>query len=997
MNLGPPEETVKSIIKDMRDGLQEQVEYKFDQGEVWTWIEKNRVIFGEPWNWDFSEIPLEPTPTDLKYLDLRQNKRGQYFLKKAPRPYLRAYINCHAPVKSCMKCRQCLVGDTVVFIKDENGHLDFDTIENLYNKSYRGSIIYEISGEIHECHVEDIWKSGEKDILEITTWGGQKLKCSTREKVWVESSGGFKLAKYLTKSDILTVYEDSFGETSLGGYLPELIGYMYSDGSYFITGANRKICYFRNTNEMYAQEFSKMVGCHHRVYKHKQKNCSKITHDIYIRKDAPIRKWLDDYNCINIINEHKKLPNVVMSMQKKEVARLLNRLFAGDGYYSKRKRKNYETFIHEIGIGSMSYPMLIQVQTLLSRFGIKSIIKISNGKKSKRKFWKLLISSKKSYVHAFMSEIGIYGKISNDDIENIKREIFGSTIQKSHQRRSEHSEKEPGRIRSIRKSDRENTYDLTISDKSHRFFANGILVSNSEFTEAEINTNLYNVFTFPFFNARHLFPTSSVADQVAKEKIAVAINGSPRLKKRLVKPYNITSKKTDLDSFYTLHGAFNEFGGRGPSSDRNTYDEFNFHNPKIEEIFAATTDHSRYGGQNVFISTPTFPQMGIDTKYEDGSQNRWHFKCHNCNTQQQFVFPDNLINFVEKGQARDREEEDKLLEKVYIGCKHCKAYIDRASDSYLKHARWIARYPDRSKQHESFHVTAFMLAWKTGKEINRKFLRFRFLNQFYNEVLGYSYIGDANRVTKEQVIASQDMGFRNLFVRIPEARNIAVGIDWGEEESWMVAIGDGLGVSQEDKEQMRVLFVFRIAGETLRKYGFDIGPDNHPLLAMKVIDKLKPDIIINDANGLGIPYNAKLYRKYKDKSWAAFYDTTEQRKEKISRSSIQITFNEIKGIVTIPRTVELKVSMETFQDKLVKIPRIETKTMWLFVDHIHSLASSHYYDEKEDKIVQVVGHIGPDHLAHAYTLGRVGFEKIKMESPRAKIKTIKVSGRGKKK
>lgn len=514
----------------------------------------------------------------------------------------------------------------------------------------------------------------------------------------------------------------------------------------------------------------------------------------------------------------------------------------------------------------------------------------------------------------------------------------------------------------------------------------------SELTEAEINVNLYYIFTHSYFNARHLFPTSTIAKQVAKEKISLAVDGSPRMKRNLVAPFNITEKKTNLNSHYTLHGAFNEHGGRGLSSDRNTFDEFNSHNAKNEAVYVATTDHSHHGAQNVYISTPTFPQMGIDTKFQDGSQNRWHFKCKKCKKTQEFIFPDNLINFIEKGDATNREEEDELLEDVYIGCRYCKFYIDRSDPYYVKHARWIPKYPSRAKMHESFHATAFILAWKTGKEINRKYLRFRFVNQFYNEVLGYSYIGDANRVSKEQVQQCQDIRFRNVLTKIPEARNVSIGIDWGGEESWLVAVGDGIGIDAEQKEEMRVLLAFRIAGNTLRKYGFINDSDQHPLLAMKVIDKLQPDIIINDANSLGIPFNAKLYRRYKEKSYGSFYDTSEQNKEKISASSVQVRFHDQLGTVTVPRTVELVYSMENFQEGHVKIPKIETRTMWSFVDHVHALAVSHYYDEKNDKVVHIVGNIGPDHFMHAYTSARIGYEKIKHESPRTSRGGISMSG-----
>lgn len=517
----------------------------------------------------------------------------------------------------------------------------------------------------------------------------------------------------------------------------------------------------------------------------------------------------------------------------------------------------------------------------------------------------------------------------------------------------------------------------------------------SEFTENEININLYYASTHKYYNIRHLFPTAGVAKKVAKERIDIAVNTSPNLKKRILKPYNITEKHFHGHSFYTVDGAFNEFGGRGPNSDRIVFDEYNFHNPKIKEVYSASTDHSQHGGQQIYISTPTFPNMGIDKEYQDGCQYKWFFTCPGCKMEQDFQFPYNIINFVEKGSALNREKEDELLDNAYIGCRYCKRYIDRGGKYYTEKSRWMAKFPKR-KNNSSYSVLGFMLPWVSGKALNEEYLRMRFINQFYNEKIGVSFIGDSSRVLKQEVEACQDFGFRNIMRANEEAKNVSIGIDWGAEESWLIAVADGIGV-KEEKDIMRILFAFRINKESLAKHGFGIESNNHVKLAMKVIDIMRANLIINDANGIGIRDNATLYKKYGAKSFGAFYDTKERDLSKINKSSIIVKFNDSSGTVTIPRTVELTATMDIFKNKEPKIPKIETKTLWLFVDHIHSLASTSYYDEENDRVVIIVGHIGPDHFAHAFTYARVGYEKLKINSPREKKKRLRVSGQSKNK
>lgn len=518
----------------------------------------------------------------------------------------------------------------------------------------------------------------------------------------------------------------------------------------------------------------------------------------------------------------------------------------------------------------------------------------------------------------------------------------------------------------------------------------------SEFTESEINTNLFYACTHDFFNIRHLFPTASVANRVAKEKINVAVKFSPTIFDKILKPFNITEKHFVSESWYTVDGAFTEFGGRGPDSDRIVFDEFNTHNPKIKEIYEASTDHSKYG-QKIYISTPTFPNMGIDVEYKNGCQYTWFFycsskKCSHRNTPQEFIFPENIINFVEKGKGRDKEHEEELLKETYIGCRYCGKYVDKTSPHYVKTAKWFSKFPKREKIHASYSVTGFMLAWITGKALNSAYLRMRYINQFYNEKIGVSYIGDSSRVQKSDVEACQDHNFRNMLRKIEVAKNVSIGIDWGKNESWLVAIGDGLG-SKNEINKKRVLFIYRIFKDTLIKKGFSDDSDQHVNLAIKVIDILGMDIIINDANGIGITANSKLYRKYKGKSYGSFYDTPETKKDKISRSSIKVKFSEDEngGIVIIPRTVELMESMDDFKNHNVTIPKIETNTGWLFVNHIHALASTNYHDEENDRIIQIVGHVGPDHFSHAYTLARVGYEKLKNEEKPKEAKKVTAS------
>ena len=200
----------------------ETIEFAKGKSDVCEWIERNRRIKGSQFSFDYAGTSMMLGKRDRK-------------LEKAPRPYLMQYLNDRTKDKTVIKCRQCLTEETSITIEDEKGNLDFETVENLFRQDYRGSIIYKKEGKKSRCNVKRIWESGLKDILEITTGGGKKLRCSFREKIWNVDKGHFVLAKNLKRGDHVELYSDSFGGAVLDFGIPQLIGYMCSDGSFFRT------------------------------------------------------------------------------------------------------------------------------------------------------------------------------------------------------------------------------------------------------------------------------------------------------------------------------------------------------------------------------------------------------------------------------------------------------------------------------------------------------------------------------------------------------------------------------------------------------------------------------------------------------------------------------------------------------------------------------------------------------------------------------------------
>ncbi|MHA1694108.1 MAG: phage terminase large subunit family protein [Candidatus Helarchaeota archaeon] len=957
---------IKEILRQTSNEIKELIDLRQGENDIQKWVEAHRWLYGKKFSY---------TNADAKMMLGKKDKKED----KALRPYLTKLLNDNCSEKTVLKCRQCLVGNTTVFLS-ERGKIKILEIEKIFKNKNKEFFVFSYNdkkNKIVEKKIIDVWKSGKKEILEIKLFNGNKIECSLNEKIWNDKEQKMVLAKKLKVGDELKFYKDSFGKENLGDNISKLLGYFYSDGTFWKRKKDNRITMnFRNTNEKYINEFKKLLISDFREYKHKKLYAGskkKIT-DIYIRKDHKIRKLLLKENQLNVINENKKIPDFIMQFNKKQTSYFLNRLFAGDGFFSKRKRKLFDTNIYEIGIGSLSYAFLIQIQILLRRFNIYSSIKLSLNKKSNRNFWKLMIGYKKNNILNFMKKIGIYDKIDENDILELKKEI--KTVKK-YSRRHEHIRKKENEIVSIKKKGIKETYDITV-EETHNFFANGILVSNSELTEAEINENIYLCSTIPYFRVIHLMPSGGLVNDICKEKLTPAIEKSPDLLKLLKRKNQqaLTIKEFANGSIYRFESGGINAGGRGSSCDKITFDEYESQNPEIEEIYSEAISHSSYA-KRTRISTPLIPKMGIDAKYLEGSQYYWEIKCPKCGKRQEMTFPENVINFFDKEDIEiDTDKEyKKRLNEVYIGCKYCGAYINRNTKYYTETSRWVAKRPDLIDFHNSYKISYFMLAWKTGKEILFKYHNFRFLYQFYNEVLGIAYVAKDANIGKQILEANINPKLKNNGEYYGFMKHISMGVDWGKGKigSWVVIKVDG---HPDSDKPAQIIYIEKITKKSLQKLGYKDTSDNgHKFRVEDLIKKFKVDISLDDANGIGADRSAYLVNKFPQKCFGVFYDTAENQKQKRGRQLLSPKWQAEK--VTVSRLNEFINILQEFRDlNKVDIPEMD-RNIKEFIEHLDSIVIEKMLDSKTNSIYQIVKSTGADHYAHAYLYASVGYNQIK--------------------
>jgi hypothetical protein len=491
----------------------------------------------------------------------------------------------------------------------------------------------------------------------------------------------------------------------------------------------------------------------------------------------------------------------------------------------------------------------------------------------------------------------------------------------------------------------------------------------SEFTENEVNENIWLSATIPHFNVRHIFPTSGLALQISKEKIHPAIMNSPKLKPLIQRPVNITSKHFINESFYTVDGSWTDHGGRGPSSDKITFDEYETQNPQIEEIYSESLSHSQWQIKTR-ISTPMFPNSGIDEMYNKGCMYEWVITCPKCKKRQAMEFPDNLMNFFDvSNESTTSEKYIRKLNKIYIGCKFCGAYLDKVSRHYINTSFWEARRPHLKKTRASYRVTYMMLPWKTGKEITMKYHSFKFVHQFWNEIMGYAFVDPTAQLTRDLFERCIDTSFRNSFRKVVMARNVSVGVDWGGT-SWCVVRANGF---PPRKKLSRVIYVERIDEESLKRNGYSGAATDHQKRVAEIFAYFGGKILINDANGIGVDKNSYLIKKFPTRAWGCFYDTDEIQKQKKRTKLIEPRFSQGNRTVTVSRVSTFKMMLQEYEEEKVRIPQLNPAVNE-FIDHHVNIAVQIMADEKTGQLYEVVGKTGEDHYAHADNYSKIGFD-----------------------
>ena len=242
----------------------------------------------------------------------------------------------------------------------------------------------------------------------------------------------------------------------------------------------------------------------------------------------------------------------------------------------------------------------------------------------------------------------------------------------------------------------------------------------------------------------YLFPTQNDVTDFSKSRFTSLIVDNPEEIGGHVKDTDAVSIKRIRRSMLYLRGARSTGrieGIKKTSSqlksipvDRLTADEVDEMEPAMIDLALERMGHSAVK-EEAYLSTPSIPDFGIDRLYQQSDQRVWEIKCNHCGSGSvlEIEFPNCLLELSDGRTVR--------------ACKKCKQEI------FPKDGRWVAQYPDRSKDLVGWRISQLNSAFVDPGAILKAFNDPPNGNiaEVYNSKLGMAYISAENRLTVNDV------------------------------------------------------------------------------------------------------------------------------------------------------------------------------------------------------------------------------------------------------
>ncbi len=304
--------------------------------------------------------------------------------------------------------RECITGDTLIYLPDTGG---YRTVGSLVGKNGFNVLAMDEHYQLQPAECLDVWETGEKEVYEIETQSGFKIKASLNHPFY--TTLGWQQLVDLKEGDFVATARtlQSNGTSDLLDDEIAILAHMIGDGCY----VERQPIHYTSQEEASLDFVSNAVNRLWKIQSRRVKDASSNCYHIYLPSPYhlthgvkhPFSILLDKVGLTKERSYNKTIPNVIFESSLSQIALFIQHLWSTDGGVFIRKGKGSS----KLHYSSSSYKLITGLKSLLLKFGIQSSIQsVRQGKN--RDGYNLSVTDKKSIL-TFANQIGIFGSKSS--------------------------------------------------------------------------------------------------------------------------------------------------------------------------------------------------------------------------------------------------------------------------------------------------------------------------------------------------------------------------------------------------------------------------------------------------------------------------------------------------------------------------------------------------------------------------------------------------------
>ncbi len=321
--------------------------------------------------------------------------------------------------------RECITGDSLIYMAESG---DYQRVDSLVGKNGFKVLAMNEHFKLEPATCLDVWETGEKEVYEVETQSGIKIKASLNHPFY--SINGWQQLVDLKAGDYIASARviDSPASSELKNEEIILLAHMIGDGCYVKRQPIHYTSQEQASLDIVANAAEKLWNIKGRLVKDPS---SKACYHLYLPSPYhlthgvrhPFSNLLSKVGLQKARSFEKTVPSLIFKSSKKQIALFLNHIWSTDGGVFIRKGKGAS----KVHYASNSFELITGLKSLLLRFGIQSSIQKTQ-KLNYKPGYNLSITGKKDIL-LFARYVGIFGSKSKilDQLVDLFQDVRHNT------------------------------------------------------------------------------------------------------------------------------------------------------------------------------------------------------------------------------------------------------------------------------------------------------------------------------------------------------------------------------------------------------------------------------------------------------------------------------------------------------------------------------------------------------------------------------------------